>query len=30
MTSNGLPQDEQFEALFGFGTEPGVRQEAWS
>ena len=28
MTSHGLPQDEQFEALFGFGNEPGVRQEA--
>jgi len=28
MTSNGLPQDEQFEALFGFGSEPGLRQES--
>jgi type VI secretion system protein ImpM len=28
MTSHGLPQDEQFESLFGFGIEPGVRQEA--
>ncbi|VTU37938.1 type VI secretion-associated protein, family [Variovorax sp. PBL-H6] len=28
MTSQGLPQDEQFEALFGFGGEPGLRQEA--
>lgn len=27
MTSHGLPQDEQFEALFGFGGEPGARQE---
>ncbi|OUL99132.1 type VI secretion system-associated protein TagF [Variovorax sp. JS1663] len=27
MTSHGLPQDDQFEALFGFGGEPGGRQE---
>lgn len=30
MTSQGLPQDEQFEALFGFGGEAGVRQEVGS
>ncbi|VTU40831.1 type VI secretion-associated protein, family [Variovorax sp. PBS-H4] len=27
MTSQGLPQDEQFEALFGFGADSGLRQE---
>lgn len=30
MTSHGLPQDEQFEALFGFGGEAGGRQEVGS
>ncbi|VTU36858.1 type VI secretion system-associated protein TagF [Variovorax sp. RA8] len=30
MTSQGLPQDEQFAALFGIGGETGVRQEAGS
>ena len=28
ITSHGLPQDEQFESLFGFGSEPAVRQES--
>ena len=30
MTSHGLPQDEQFEALFGFGSEAGMRPEEGS